>query len=162
MTTVKHVDNSIGNRYIPNIKPEPVEKCAVLLKAVAPTMSLLNEASSAYNNEICLMYFRGVVWIYWCIANASLSTNYTYVALTYWDRVTHICVVNQPSLFGIMACQKGRRQAIVWSSAVILLIGPLETIFREILFEVFKFSFKKMIRKCRLQTGGHFVSASKS
>ena len=38
----------------------------------------------------------------------------------------------------------GRRQAIIWTNAVILLIGPLGTNFSEILIEILTFSFKKM------------------
>ena len=37
-----------------------------------------------------------------------------------------------------------RRQAIIWTNAWILLIGPLETNFREILIITHAFSFKKM------------------
>ena len=38
----------------------------------------------------------------------------------------------------------GRRQAIIWTNAEILLIGPLGTNFSEILIEIYTFSFKKM------------------
>ena len=38
----------------------------------------------------------------------------------------------------------GRRQAIIWTNAGILLIGPLGTNFSEILTEIHTFSFKKM------------------
>ena len=38
----------------------------------------------------------------------------------------------------------GRRQAIVWTNAGILSIGPLETNVSEILIEIYRFSFKKM------------------
>ena len=38
----------------------------------------------------------------------------------------------------------GQRQAIIWTNAGILLIGPLGTNFNEILFEIRKFSSKKM------------------
>ena len=41
----------------------------------------------------------------------------------------------------------GRRQAIIWTNAQILLIGPLGTIFSEILIEFHTFSFKKMYLK---------------
>ena len=37
-----------------------------------------------------------------------------------------------------------RRQAIIWTNAGILLTGPLGTNFREILMEIYIFSFKKM------------------
>ena len=38
----------------------------------------------------------------------------------------------------------GRPQAIIWTSARLLLIGPMETNFSEILIEIQTFSFKKM------------------
>ena len=38
----------------------------------------------------------------------------------------------------------GRRQAIIWTNAGMLLIGPLGTNFGEILIEIYKFSLKKM------------------
>ena len=52
----------------------------------------------------------------------------------------------------------GRRQAIIWTNAGILLMGPLGTSFSEILIEVLTFSFKKihLNRSDRLQNGGHF------
>ena len=37
-----------------------------------------------------------------------------------------------------------RRQAIIWTNAGLLLIGPLGTNFSEILIEILTFSFKKM------------------
>ena len=43
-----------------------------------------------------------------------------------------------------MACCLYRRQAIIWTNAGILLIGPLGTNFSEILIEILTFSFKKM------------------
>ena len=38
----------------------------------------------------------------------------------------------------------GRRQAIIWTNAGILLIGPLGSNFSEILIEILTFSFKKI------------------
>ena len=37
-----------------------------------------------------------------------------------------------------------RRQAIIWTNTGILLIGPMETNFSEILIEIYTFSFTKM------------------
>ena len=42
-----------------------------------------------------------------------------------------------------MACRLDG-EAIIWTNAGILLIGPLETNFSEILIEIHTFSFKKM------------------
>ena len=52
-----------------------------------------------------------------------------------------------------------QRQAIIWTIAGILLIGPLGTNFSEILIEIPTFLFKKVSWKCRLRNIGHFVSA---
>ena len=48
-------------------------------------------------------------------------------------------------------------QAIIWTKAGILLIGPSETNFSEISIVIHTFSSKKMRLNYRLQNGGHFV-----
>ena len=64
--------------------------------------------------------------------------------LTHWGRVTHICV-SKPTIIGSdNGLSPGRRQAIIWTNAGMLFIGPLGTNFREILIEIYTFSFKKM------------------
>ena len=61
-------------------------------------------------------------------------------ALTHWGRVMHICVGKLTgSDNGLLP---GRRQAIIWTNAGILLIGPLGTNFSEILIAIETFSFK--------------------
>ena len=52
----------------------------------------------------------------------------------------------------------GRRQAIIWTNAGILLIGPLETNFSEILVEIQKFSLKKI--RLKMLSAKFFVLAS--
>ena len=64
--------------------------------------------------------------------------------LTHWGRVTHICVGIIANIGSDNGVSPVRRQAIIWSSAGILLIGPLATNFSEILIEILTFSFKKM------------------
>ena len=64
--------------------------------------------------------------------------------LTHWGRVTHICVNNLTTIGSVNGSSPGRRKAITWTNAGILLIGPLGTNFSEILIEIPKFSFKKM------------------
>ena len=64
--------------------------------------------------------------------------------LTHWGRVTHICVSKLTSISSDNGYSPGRRQAINWTNARILLIGPLGTNFNEILIEIHTFSFKKM------------------
>ena len=52
----------------------------------------------------------------------------------------------------------GRRQAIIWTNAGIVLIRPLGTNFNEILTENFR--SRTSIWKCDLEKGEHFVSPS--
>ena len=52
--------------------------------------------------------------------------------LTHWGRVTHICVGNLTIIGSDNGLSPGRRQAIIWTNAGILLIGPLGTNFSEI------------------------------
>ena len=64
--------------------------------------------------------------------------------LTHWGRVTHICVSKLTIFSSNNGLSPGRHQAIIWTNAGILLIGPLGTNFSEILIEIYSFSFKKM------------------
>ena len=52
--------------------------------------------------------------------------------LTYWGRVTHICISKLTTIGTDNGLSPGRRQAIICFNAGILLIGPLGTNFREI------------------------------
>ena len=64
--------------------------------------------------------------------------------LTHWGRVTHICV-GKPLIIGSdNGLSPGWRQAIIWTIAGMLLIGPSGTNFSEILIGIQTFSFKKM------------------
>ena len=65
-------------------------------------------------------------------------------SLTHWGRVTHICVSRLTIIASDNGLSPGRRQAIIWTSAGILSIGPLGTNFSEILIAIITFSFKKM------------------
>ena len=64
--------------------------------------------------------------------------------LTHWGRVTHICVGKLAIIGSDNGLSPGRRQAIIWTNAGILIIGPLGTNFSEILIVINTFSFKKM------------------
>ena len=63
---------------------------------------------------------------------------------THWGRVTHICVSKLTIIASDNGLSPGRRQAIIWTSAGLLSIGPLGTKFSEIVIEIHTFSFKKM------------------
>ena len=58
--------------------------------------------------------------------------------------MTHICVSKLTSIGSDNGLSPGRRQAIIWTNAGMLLIEPLGTNFNEILIEIHNFSFKKM------------------
>ena len=64
--------------------------------------------------------------------------------LTHWGRVTHICVIKLTISGSDNGLSPDRRQAIIWTNAGILLIGPLGTNLSEILIEIYTFSLKKM------------------
>ena len=64
--------------------------------------------------------------------------------LTHWGRVTHIRVSELTIIGSDNGLWPGRRQAIIWTNAGILLIGPLGIHFGEILIEIRTFSFKRM------------------
>ena len=65
-------------------------------------------------------------------------------SLTHWGRAMHICVRNLTIIGSDDGLSPGRRNAIIWTNAGILLIGPLGTNFSEILIKIHTFSFKKM------------------
>ena len=64
--------------------------------------------------------------------------------LTHWGRVTHVCVSKLTIIGSNNGLSPDRRQAIIWTNAGLLLIGPFGTNFSEILIEILTFSFKKM------------------
>ena len=55
----------------------------------------------------------------------------------------HIYVCNLTDIDPDNGLSPGRRQAIIWTNAGLLLIGPLVTNFSEILSEIRSFLFKK-------------------
>ena len=76
-----------------------------------------------------------------CLASFTPSGDAMYV-LTHWGRVTHICV----GKLTIIGSNNGLPpvQAIIWTNAGKLLIGPLGTNFSEILIGIQTYSFTKM------------------
>ena len=67
------------------------------------------------------------------------------MSLTHWGRVTHICVSKNSTVGSDNdGLSPGRRQAIIWTNAGIVLIWTLGTNFSEILIKINTFSLKKM------------------
>ena len=82
-----------------------------------------------------------------CLSNFEFDRNIvdgTGAWLTHWSRVTHICVGKLNTIGSDNGLSPDRRQAIIWTNAGILSIGPLGTKFSEILIAIHVFSFKKM------------------
>ena len=95
---------------------------------------------SGYSTQcwhICVHYC-GIIW------HKSLTWWHKWHILTHWGRVTHICVSKLIAIGSDNGLSPSRRQAIIWTNAGILSIGPLETNFSEILIEIIIVSFKKM------------------
>ena len=64
--------------------------------------------------------------------------------LTHWGRVTHICVGKLIIIGSDNGLSPDRRQAILWTNARLLSMGPLRTYFNENLIKIQQFSLKKM------------------
>ena len=64
--------------------------------------------------------------------------------LSHWGRVTHICVSKLTIIGSDNGLSPGRRQAIIWTNAGLLSIGPWRTYFSENLIKIQQFSLKKM------------------
>ena len=73
-----------------------------------------------------------------------ICPNHWRQVLTHWGRVTHICVGKLTIIGSDNGLSPGRRQAIIWTNAEILLIGPLGTNFSENSIRVQTFAFQKM------------------
>ena len=85
------------------------------------------------------------IWFHWsrCRLNQGIQSLLKLI-LNHWGRVTHICVGNLTIIGPDNGLSPGRRQAIIWTNAGILLIGPWGTNFSEILIGIQAFSFKEM------------------
>ena len=66
------------------------------------------------------------------------------LTISHWGRVTHICVGKLAIIGSDNGLSPERHQAIIWTNAGILLIGPLGTNLSEILIEIQTFSLKKI------------------
>ena len=87
----------------------------------------------------------------------SMFTQYEHIfLLAHWGRVTHICVGNLTNIGSDNGLSPGRRQAIIWINAGILLIRTLGTNFSEILGNIHSFSFKNMHLKMSSAKGRLF------
>ena len=118
----------------------------------------LNTSSHLHITVPCLIIFKPspccyhachhfdvtVMHDFWGIVCRPWQEKCCVIGLTHWSRVTHICVGNLTIIGSDNGLSPSRRQAIIWTSAGVWLIGILETDFSEILIEIHTFSFKKM------------------
>ena len=72
------------------------------------------------------------------------SSDLPSLPLTHLGRVTHLCVSKLFIIGSDNGLSPDRHQAIIWTNAGLLLIGPFWTNFSEILIEIPTLSFKKM------------------
>ena len=79
-----------------------------------------------------------------------------------WGGVTHTCASKLTIIGSDNGLSPGRRQAIIWSNAGILSIGPLGTNFSEIFINIHIFSFKKIHLKMSSENGIASVLTSMS
>ena len=91
-----------------------------------------------------LLLQNGALWDMALVHHEICGTGLYPSCLTHWGRVTHICVSKLSIIGSDNGLSPDRRQAIIWTNAGILLIGPLGTNFSEISIEILTFSFKKI------------------
>ena len=82
-------------------------------------------------------------YIMWMNKKLCVHQVLTSDVLTHWGQVTHICVGKLPIIGSDNGLSPERRQAIIWTNAGILLIGPFRTNSSEILIEIRAFQLKK-------------------
>ena len=97
----------------------------------------------AYNN-VYLWVYHGIVIKAVPKVKMPNLTSWLAFPLIHWGRVTHICVGKLTIIDSDNGLSPGCCQAIIWTNAGILLIGPLGTNFSEILIKIHIFSFKEM------------------
>ena len=88
---------------------------------------------------VCIIGWQSGIWSVMHIAVFSRTCIRKH-GLTHWGRVTEIWVSKQTVIGSDNGLSSGRRQAIIWTNAGILIIGP----FSEILIEIYIFLFKKI------------------
>ena len=100
------------------------------------------EASLKFSENIYSTFLSSQL-IYVAIVNNKCKSNDNLTRavafLTHLGRVKHICVSKLIIIGSDNGLSTGRRQAIIWTSAGVLLIGPLGRNFTEI--EIYSFSF---------------------
>ena len=106
--------------------------------------------------EPMLTQIHVAIWHHWATTRTHITTQSCayfmgctlFISLlpvvTHWGRGTLICVGKLTIIGSDNGLSPARRQTIIWTNAVILLIAPWGTNFREILIGIQTFSFMKM------------------
>ena len=125
-----------GHRTIPLVAGEWLPTCQ---------WSHLNGQHAAHKSTKINWWSNKPCVYFWNISKAFsvFFAFWLWLNLTHWGRVTHICVGNLTIISPDNGLSPGRRQAIIWTNAGILLIGHWGTKFNEILIGIRAFSFKK-------------------
>ena len=90
------------------------------------------------------MHFRAIYFWFRISCRRQFKMCFVGHYLTHWGRMTHLCISKVTSIASDNGLSPGRRQAIIWNNAGILLIGPLGTNVSEILIAIQTFSLKKI------------------
>ena len=90
----------------------------------------------SYNFELKYLFFNTFQGLMSWAFPTHCQSGVCQRTLTHWGRVTHICVNKLTMIGSDNGLSPGRRQAIIWTNAGILLIGPLGTNFSKILIEI--------------------------
>ena len=117
----------------------------MILVTFVQVMAWCLPAPSHYLNQ-CWFIMNYVLWkqLHEKCSNVTCWYVFRNDKLNHWGRVTHICVGKLTIIGSDNGLLPGGRQAIIWTNAGILLIGPLGTNFNENLIEIHTFSFKKI------------------
>ena len=147
------VDFVMQDGYWQSFKPKPKSNINIIKgdKCISPWIKLKFSQINIILGCCVWNYIAvGLIKSPWLIAPpcsipvSSNGTPITVIILTHWGRVMHICVGKLTIIGSDNGLSPQRRQAIIWTNAGILLIGPLETNFSEILIKIQTFSLKKI------------------
>ena len=114
----------------------------ILFHKIPDNITMLN----LLNNSEALMYQHTRYHVaYYMKCNEPITF---LPALTQCGRVTHICVSKLTIIGSDNGLSPGRRQAIIWTNAGMLLIGPIGVISDEISIMKYLHSWKSISRCC--------------
>ena len=108
---------------------------AVHLEVVSSAALCIRHSHRKLQDKGCELETQDIYRALWLLVASSYLT-----VLTHWGRATHTCVGKLTIIGSDNGLSPGRRQAITWTNAGIVLIGPLGTNFSEILIEIQAFS----------------------